>query len=135
MSSASWALQQAVFAALSADAALTARISARLYDAPPRKSEFPYLVFAEDEEAAWNTAGDIGSEHRIVVDVWSRAGGRRECKEIAASVSAVLDDAALTLTGHHLVSLRLVRTVYGRIDDGRTFRARLTFRAVTEPSA
>jgi hypothetical protein len=135
MSSASWALQQAIFATLSADMTLSASIGRRLYDAPPRKSDFPYVVFCEDDEAAWNTAGDCGSEHNVALHVWSRAGGRKECKEIAASICALLDDAALTPAGHRLISLQFVKATFERIADGKTFRARLIFRAVTEPSA
>lgn len=133
MSSASWALQCAIYAALVADDTLAALVGTRLYDAPPRKSEFPYVVFAEDEETAWNTADNTGSEHGITIQAWSRAGGRKECKAIADALRGCLDDADLTLDGHRLVSLRFRSAAYRREADGRTFRARLSFRAVTEP--
>lgn len=137
MSSASWALQQAMFAAVGADAALCALIGdpPRLYDAPPRQAIFPYLVFAEDGETAWNTGLDSASEHLIVFHVWSRAGGRKENKAIADALRACLDDAALVPTGHRLVSLSFRKAQHGREKDGVTFRTRIEFRAVTEPTA
>ena len=135
MSSASWALQQAIFSALANDAALKtlAGDPPRIYDAPPRAAAFPYIVIAQDDVAAWNTASDTGREHALVLHVWSRAGGRKECKQIAEAVCDCLDDAALTLSGHALVALCFQKATFGRETDGKTFRAKLDFRAVTEP--
>ena len=49
MSSASWALQQALVGILNADSLLQKLIGnpPRLYDAVPRSAVFPYLVLAE----------------------------------------------------------------------------------------
>jgi hypothetical protein len=135
MSSASFALQQAMYAALAGSAALKALIGdpPRLFDAVPRGFAFPYVVIGEDNEAAWNTADTSGSEHRLSIHAWSRAGGRKEAKLIADAIRAGLDDAALTLDGHHLVSLNFLSAAFGRDADGKTFRGRIDFRAVTEP--
>jgi hypothetical protein len=137
MSSASWALQRAIFAALSDNAAVAAAAGGivRLYDAPPRGAAFPYIVFAEDSETRWATATEDGSEHILSLRVWSRAGGRQECKCIADAMRDALDDAALSLAGHALVELDFRKAVYEREGDGKTYCARLEFRAVTEPEA
>jgi hypothetical protein len=135
MSSASFALQQALYTALTNDPDLVALAGSpvRLYDIPPRAAVFPYLVFSEDTETAWNTAGDTGSEHIVSIRIWSRAGGRKEIKQIADAVVASLDDAAFALAGHYLVDMRFRKAVYTREADGKTFRAALEFRAITEP--
>jgi hypothetical protein len=135
MSSASWALQQAIFAALSNDAALKTLVGdpPRVFDAVPRGSAFPYLVLAEDGVTRWGDSGGGGFEHALVVRIWSRGGGRGECKRIADALCDCLDEAELTLSGHQLVDLRFQTAVFGRESDGKTFSGRLEFRAVTEP--
>jgi hypothetical protein len=135
MSAASWALQQAMFAALSADANVKSVLGdpARLFDAVPRDTAFPYSVIGDAQEADCSTATDSGSEHVVRLDVWSRAGGHKECKAAADAVRGVLDGAALTLSGHTLIDMRFIDADYARETDGETYRATLRFRAVTEP--
>ncbi len=136
MSCASWALQQAVFATLCVSDAVKeiAGDPPRVFDAVPRRAVFPYIVVGDDSEANWDTATDAGSEHTLSVQVWSRAGGRKEIKLAAEAVRGSLDGASLTLDGHTLVDLRYLAADFARQNDGETFRATLRFRAVTEPT-
>jgi hypothetical protein len=129
MTSASWALQQAVFAALIASDAVRAIADDRIYDAVPRGAAFPYIVVGDASE----TAADEGSEHRLEIRIWSRGGGTREIKLAASAVRETLDGAALVLTGHALIDLRFTTADFARERDGETTRAVLRFRAVTEP--
>jgi hypothetical protein len=135
VSSASWALQQGVFAALSANAAVQAVAGnpARIYDAVPRGAVFPYLVVGDDTETNNDTKTEQGAEHELAITAWSRAGGRQECKLAADAVRLALDGAALTLTGHTLIDIRYLSAQFLRESDGETFRAVVKFRAVTEP--
>ena len=134
MSSASLALQQAIFAALSANADLKALIGdpPRLFDFVPRDSAFPYVVIGDGTETNWSTATETGSEHAVAINAWSRATGHKEAKEIAEIVRAALDNAALSLTGFMLVGIRHLATDFARQPDGQTWRATLRFRAVME---
>lgn len=134
MSSASWALQQAVFAALTAGEAVVSAVGARVFDAVPRDAAFPYIVVGDGGETNWDTATEAGSQHSLAVHVWSRAGGHQESKLAAEAVREALDGAALTLDGHVLIDLRYLSADFARETDGETFRATLKFRAVTEPS-
>jgi hypothetical protein len=136
MSSASWALQQAVFATLSLndDIKDIAGDPPRLFDAVPCEAAFPYIVVGEDGESNWDTATESGSEHALAVHIWSRAGGRKEIKLAAEAVREALHGASLALTGHTLVDLRYLRSEFSRESDGETFRAIVRFRAVTEPN-
>ena len=108
MSSASWALQQAVFATLSMSDDIKEIVGdpPRVFDAVPRGSAFPYIVVGEDGESNWDTATEAGSEHALAIHIWSRAGGRKEIKLAAEAVRECLDGASLALTGHTLVDLR-----------------------------
>jgi uncharacterized protein DUF3168 len=133
MSGTSFALQQAIFAALSASGDLQAPIGNRLFDFVPPDSTFPYVVLGDGNESDWSTATEDGTEHALQIDVWSREPGHKEAKQIADVIRAVLNNAALTITGTALIDIRHLSTDFSRESDGQTFRARLTFRAVTEP--
>jgi hypothetical protein len=135
MSGASFALQQALFTALSADSDVQSLLSARLFDAVPREAVFPYAVIGDDAETNWNTATEAGSEHIAAIDVWSRGGGHKESKAIADAIRTALDDANLAPTGQTLVGIRYQGAEFARQPDGETYRATLHFRAVLEPSS
>ncbi|HSZ73802.1 MAG TPA: DUF3168 domain-containing protein [Rhizomicrobium sp.] len=136
MSSASWALQQAIFAELAASSDLQALVGdpPRIFDAVPREAAFPYVIVGDDQVSDWSTATESGSEHLIAIHVWSRAGGRKEAKAIADVVRARLDGAALTLTGQTLIDILYQGEETARETDGETFHAAIRFRAVIEPS-
>ena len=133
MSSSSWALQQAVFAVLTASDAVREIADDRIFDAVPRDAAFPYIVIGDDVETNAGTATDAGTEHVLAVHVWSRAGGRKEIKLAADAVRQCLDTTAPALSGHTLVDLRYLSADFARESDGETFHATLRFRAVTEP--
>lgn len=135
MTNASFALQSAVFAALSADETMQSLLGVppRLYDAVPRDPMFPYAVLGDGKETNADTATEEGSEHRFTVTVWSQTGGHREAKSIADAARFRLNNAILSLDGHALVDLRFLDCDYARQTDGETYSATLRFRAVTEP--
>lgn len=136
MASASWALQQAVFARLTSDSALTALLGGtRVYDDVPLRAAFPYVTFAQGTERDWSTGDAAGAEHALVLHVWSRASGRKEALAIAAALRASLHDAALTLTDHRLINFRHETSDVRRDPDGETYQGVVRFRAVTEPEA
>ena len=130
MTSAAWALQQAVFAALAADHTLTNLCNGRVFDAVPRGAAFPYVVIGEAEE---QDAGSATSEHTLSLHLWSRGNGTREIKHLAGAVRFCLDGAPLVLDGHVLVGLAFLSADYTRQSDGETYRGSLRFRALTEP--
>lgn len=127
------ALRKAIRDHLLADATLASLLGgARVFDEAPRGTEPPYVTFGDARARDWSTATDIGAEHAIVLDAWSSQHGAREALAIAERARELLDDAALTPTGHHLVSLRFVQLETRRENQGRFARASLRFRAVTE---
>ena len=139
MPSASLALQQSIFAALTADSALTALLGAgRIYDDVPQGTALPYLTLGQTAERDWSTGGDAatdaGAEHLLTLHVWSNARGKKQTHEILAAVRTTLHDAPLTLTGHRLVNLRHEFSEARRAPDGETIHGTARFRAVTEPT-
>jgi hypothetical protein len=133
MARAAAALQQAIFAKLSADAATLAALGgARIYDDVPARVAFPFLTFGQSSERDWSTGTDEGYEHLITLHVWSRAHGRKETEAVIAAARAALHDQALTLSGHRLINLRHEFSEARRENDGETFHGIARFRAVTE---
>lgn len=134
MPSASFALQQSIYAALAADAALTTLLGApRIFDDVPQKSDFPYLTLGQSSVRDWSTGTESGDEHILTVHVWSRASGRKQTHEIMGALKSALHNRALTLAGHRLVNLRHEFSDARREPDGETYHGIVRLRAVTEP--
>ena len=132
--SAANALLVAIHARLAADAALVALIGPDgIRDRILPRPVLPALVIGEMETRDYSTSTEAGEEHRLVLEVWSEAAGRREAEQIAERVRGLLQDAALTLAGHVLVSLAHERTRTRRQANAKLSLAELRFRAVTEP--
>lgn len=129
-----WALQAAVFTALTGDATLQALIGnpARVYDAVPQDAVFPYAVIGQVSGKPWDTKTSDGMEAVLEVHTWSRYAGTKEAKDIMAAVTAVLDDQALSVAGHTLVNLRFESSQTALERDGITRHSAQKFRAVTQ---
>ena len=132
--SVSLALQSAVFAALSANADISTLTGGtpRVFDDVPPATPYPYVSFGQTVERDWSTGTETGHEHTLTLHVWSRAPGRAQVHQIATLIQSTLHEAALALSGHHLVNLRHEFTDARREPDGETYRALVRFRAVTE---
>lgn len=126
------ALQEAVFATLSGDAALAALVGGRVHDGPPRNVAAPYLHLGEMTVRDWSTGTEEGAELRFEIVAVSREAGRSEALAIGERVRALLHEAAPALEGWRLVSLRHLSTQSGKSDRPALRRAVLRFRATLE---
>jgi hypothetical protein len=128
-------LHAAIYAALTADAALKALVGdpARVYDDVPEGTPFPYVTLGEISTLDWSTASEIAFEHRLTLHIWSRYGGRKEIRDITAAIHDVLHDADLALAGHRLVSLFFQASDVFRDPDGATVHGLARYRARTAP--
>jgi hypothetical protein len=130
----SWSLQQAVFAALAADAALTALIGpGRVCDDVPEGMALPYVTLGPVTAEDWSTGSEHGTELLIAVHVWSGARGKKQAHEVLGAIRSALHDRPLSLVGHRLINLRHQRSEIRRAADGRAIHGAARFRAVTEP--
>lgn len=133
MASASWALQQAVHQALTADAALSALLGGpHVYDHVPRGQAYPYVTFGVTTERDWSTGSDDGGEHILTLHVWSGTAGRRQTDDIAEAMRGVLHDQPIALAGHRLVNLREELFEARRDVSDELYHGVVRFRAVTE---
>ncbi|ADZ71350.1 DUF3168 domain-containing protein [Polymorphum gilvum] len=129
------ALRDAILIHLAGDAELEALLGpGRLFDAPPRGQAFPFLRLDAVTGRRLAGSAEDGLEHELRLTVLSRADSRDEAVKAIARVAALLDGPVLALAGHRLVDLVPVATASGPLRDGRTFRAELVLRAVTEPA-
>ncbi|MEM7695009.1 MAG: DUF3168 domain-containing protein [Pseudomonadota bacterium] len=131
MSDARHALMSAVFAALSGDATLSGLITG-VFDHPPRGASHPFVSFGAFRSKVLDGDDVPDVEHRFEVLIHSRDAGRREASTIAARVEALLDGAALSLTGFRLIGLRHRESDVAGSRDQRAYRVRVSFSAVTE---
>lgn len=127
------ALRNAVRNRLQSDVGLTARLgSAFVFDEAPDTAQNPYITFGMVRSRDWSTASEAGSEHFLVIEVWSAHHGTSECLDITALVAAALDDPPIPLSGRTVVLLRQISLETVRRDRGRLIAARLTMRALID---
>jgi len=129
-------LQGAIYAALTADAALVALVGSEIYDAPlPSGGALPlgeHVTLGEEEVKPFDTITSSGGIHNFDVVVHSTANGFGAAKDVAAAVGAVLIGANLALVGGHLVSLRFLKAKAKRGVAPELRRIEMRFRAVVE---
>ncbi|NNU81908.1 DUF3168 domain-containing protein [Halovulum dunhuangense] len=130
------ALQAAVYARLTGDAALQELVGGAIHDAPPPLepgSEPPLLVtLGEERVRDASTKTSVGAVHDFAVTVHARTEGFSRPKAAAAAVCDALLSVPLVLSQGHLVDLRMlhIRAERGRGTGPR--RVELRFRAVLE---
>ena len=124
------ALQQAVYARLAGDAALTALAGDAIFDALPSGAlpELYVVLGGEDVRDASDQSG-AGAWHRFRVQVVSEAAGFAAAKGVAGAVCDCLVDAALVLARGRLVGLHFVKARASRSGPRGQRQITLTFRA------
>lgn len=133
MTSPSLDLQKLLHATLEADATLTALIGGgRIFDALPERSPFPYVVIGPAQWRALGADQDGTSEHLVDLSVFDRSETRSNVLAAAEAIRAALDETTLTLTTHHLVSLRVLRVDVSRNVKRRIYTAAIRLRAVID---
>ena len=131
MSAHELALQKALIAHLKLDAAVTALLGDRIWDAVPDAPAHPHLLIGRSQSRSVAADGG-GIEHALTLTVVSRFRGTEEAKAVLATVRVALNDAERSADGVRTVSLRATfADVFPSADGARTF-AVLRVRAVTE---
>lgn len=112
-------LQQAVYAHLRADPALTALIGDALFDAMPTGT-LPqiYSVLGSEEVLDRSDVSGQAARHRFSVSVFTSAAGFVAAKEAAGAISDALSDPHLVLGRGRVVGIWFERATAQRLDDG-----------------
>lgn len=131
---AAYELQRAIFAKLSATSALVTRLGgARIYDDVPLKPDYPFISFGAHVEKDWSTGSERGSEHTVLVHVWSLAKSREEVTTLMELARNSIAEMPAPLTGHRLVSIRHEQSDIEREDTASRLKGTIRFRALIEP--
>lgn len=132
MSAPDTALQRAMYAALIAAPDMVALVGGRVFDRVPADAGFPRITFGEMQTI--DDDGDCVPACEVIatLDVWSRAVGSLEAKDLCWAVRRALDDAPLDLGDHALVSLDCDGSRIFTDPDGLTTHGVVTFRALIE---
>ncbi|KQS54021.1 hypothetical protein ASG17_13815 [Brevundimonas sp. Leaf363] len=124
-------LQAGLIAWLKADAALAALVGGRVWDRAPEDAAWPHLLIGEGSSRP--VAADGGAvEHRLTLICVSRFAGSEEARAVVAAARARLHEAAPTVTGLRIVSLRSTGAEMRRPGEGARTYGRLSLRVVTE---
>lgn len=130
-------LQTAIVTRLKNDAALSALVDGRIYDHVPltngkTSAKFPYVSFGPVDEISADATCITGFEITLQLDVWSRAQGFPECRQIVDLVRRALRNEELELTVNSLVDFTHRQTMTMRDPDGITSHGVLNFIALVE---
>ena len=124
-------LQGAIVARLKANAAVSALIGPRVYDAVPDNPAFPYVSFGPADEISDDVDCVDGFEITMQIDCWSRSVGFPEVRRISDAVRAALK-AEMTIANNALVYFEHRITRVFRDPDGLTSHAAISFQAFAE---
>lgn len=125
-------MQAAAVQALLNDMSVTALVGDRVYDDVPPNPTFPYISWGDDGTNDDGSDCVVGSEVFFSLHVWSKAVGKPQAKRIAGVVRNCLDEAALSVTGYHLVTLHHRITRWPNQPDGVIKHGVVTFRALLD---
>lgn len=137
--SALWAVQDAVYDVLSADATLETLLGGtpsapKVYDEVPGNTTFPYVVMGDATETREDTIGKWRKSVTLGIEAWSRYEGWKNLEQIVDRIAILLDGVALTITGYTHVRTIHDKTVVGRDADGVTRRALIFLRVLVTQS-
>jgi len=101
---------EAMHAKLSADATVTGLLSTfhpwtAIYQAVPQAvkgeddAEFPYISFAREVETPYDDKAEIGGNHLVQIDVWTRERGLTQARAIGSAVKTALHRQSLDVAG------------------------------------
>ena len=128
------ALQAAIYARLSTDAAVQPLVGNAIHDAvPPGTPPGTFIVVGPEEVLDRSDATAAAAEHRLKISVVSNASGFQHAKEVAGAVSdALLRRPVPPLARGRVVGLWFHRAEATRVRSTGARRIDLTFRVLVE---
>lgn len=132
MADPAYALQAALVAKLKT---VSSPAGTRVYDTVPASATFPYVTVGPSELQPTDEDCFDVSENFVQIDVWSRAVGFPEAKQIAGAIRSALHEQSLTISGQVCDWMHVRQIAYSRDPDGLTSRARIDLLVDTQPAA
>lgn len=132
------ALQQAIYARLTADATLSGLVQAVYIPKAPQAEDgqltapFPYVVVPQITATPQNTDTTRGANIVVQVDAYSRSQSDLEINRIGDALYNALHRVALAVTGATWVTTEHENSVTGWEDDGKTRRIISLYRVMLD---
>lgn len=95
-------LQKAIYAALTGDATLMAKIRG-VYDSVPQAQEFPFVVIGEADFDPFDSHSQNGFEGILTIHTWARGRGRAQVLDIQDDLYRILHKNYFNLTGYRVI--------------------------------
>jgi len=124
-------LQEVVYAALTAETALSQRVSG-IYDQPVTGATFPYVAMGDTTILPSTVKDRSGGRITFDVLVWSNEPSQMEAKDLMALVDNVFAQSAIEADAFDLVQIRLQNAGVVRQfnEEGSLYRGRMSYSAV-----
>lgn len=134
MTTSLFAVQEAVYAQLSADVNLQALVGspARLYDMVPPAAIYPYVSFGDVNVRDYGTKDRTGFEQTLTFHAYSRARGRKEVKQIMQALYDSLHQSPLSVVGADRVDCQFQSASTQLENDSLTLHGIIRFRIVVQ---
>lgn len=126
------AIQQAMYAAASADSELTGTLGADVYDEPPEGAKRPYVVFENLLTTPDNRHGAYGWQTVVTLAVWVEKRGYTDAHLIKSRLIELFDHQPLDVAGFHHVETRHELDQELRDPNPKLRRSLLRLRVITE---
>ena len=128
-------LQDGIFNALDADAALSALVVA-IYDNPLEvedpgdRNEFPFLTIGDTIIEPWNSDTERGTEATVTIHTWARSHAFRPVKQIQQAIYNVMDRGTIVISGAVFIASDSISQDAQRDPDGITIHGTQQFRII-----
>lgn len=134
--SANWELQEAIYAILISNTALTTALGGpKIYDYTPRRTKPPYITIGMSLIKDWSTSTEGGDEHIVTMHSWTDNRGRKQTDKILELTKLALANASMTMSNHKLVNMAYQFSEIRRDPDAESLHGIIRYRFVTEPIA
>lgn len=117
MSGAVAAAQSALLAALKAHSVLPTLVTG-IYDGPPPRAAYPYIVVSDSLSIDWSTKTLRGREISLVVTLWGEARGPHGMHETMSLIEDAVQAMPVALDGWQIATLTFVRSRILRTNAG-----------------
>jgi hypothetical protein len=105
-----WPIQTAIYSLLTADVALSGKVSG-VYDEVPEGATFPYVVIGEHTLNPQGAHDRFGARTTITLHAWSAYHGTLEVAGLLDDLVRIIDHQTVTVDGHATVAVRLEQVV------------------------
>ncbi|MEM9795795.1 MAG: DUF3168 domain-containing protein [Pseudomonadota bacterium] len=125
-------LQMAIYTRLAGDPTLDSLVPGAVFDAVPTMAPDLFVALGPEKTRDRSDVSGAGAWHDLRVSIVTTRPGYLAAKRVAARVSDVLLDGALTLTRGRVASMRFLKAEAKRDEGEGTRRIDLWFRARLE---